>query len=105
MKAKMFNDKLIASKYNEGDIVSYDDLLEALGDGYGLPGNVQIATLDAIGWYPAGFCSRAEDGVWDCDGIKLFPENEYGYTWVAVCSTGIENWAASYGGQAYLYDL
>lgn len=102
--SNMFNNNLIASKYKTGDIISYKDLYEALGDVYD-PGNAQIATLETYGWYPAEYCSRAENGVWDCDGIKVFPANEYGKTWVAVCSIGIDGWAAAYAGQAYLYDV
>lgn len=99
-----FNTSLIDAIYNCGDIVSYEDLFEALGDGYGNPGNVDIATLDSIGWYPAGFCSRAEDGIWDCDETKVFPKSKYGKTWIAVCSSGIDGWMAADVGQAYLLD-
>lgn len=100
-----FDNAFINSIYVAGDIVTYDDLYIALGDGYGDPGNVQIATLDNIGWYPAGYCSRAEDGVWDPDETKVFPENEYGKTWVAVCNTGVQDWAMAYAGSAYLFDV
>ena len=98
----MFNNGYISEKYETGDVVSYDDLLNALGDGYGDPGNVQIATLDSIGWYPAGFCSEAEGGVFNCDETEVFLKEEYGKTWVAVCG---DSWEASYWGAAYLLDI
>lgn len=102
---KEFNYSYINERYETGDIVSYKDLYYALGDGYGNPGNVQIATLDNIGWYPCGFCSRADGGVWDCDETKVFPENEYGKTWIGVCSANIDNWAAAHAGVAFLLDI
>lgn len=44
-----FDRQFIDKTYKCGEIVSYDDLVFALGDGYGDPGNVDIATLKGIG--------------------------------------------------------
>ena len=99
---KEFNNAYISERYETGDIVSYDDLVIALGDGYGDPGNVQIAALDGTQWYPAGFCSAAENGVWDCDETKIFPDETYGKTWVAVCG---DDWQTADFALAYLLDI
>ena len=101
----MFDNEFINKNYETGDIISYEDLMAALGDGYGDPGNADIATLGKPDWYPCGFCSPADCGVWDPDETKVLLEKDYGKTWVAVCSEGIDGWAAADAGISYLLDM
>lgn len=101
----MLNDKYLMERYEVGDIISYDDLLYALGDGYGDPGCADIATLDKCGWYPLGFAYEYEDESVIFES-KVFHKEDYGKVWCCVCNGyKIDGWMAAYVGQAYLLDV
>lgn len=102
----MFNDKYILSRYQAGDIISYEDLVASLGDGYGEPGCVEIAVLNGGKCYPAGFCSDTVVGVWNPDETEVLYKDDYGKEWVAVCVD--QEWFCGDGGNvgcAYLLDM